>query len=282
MEQFKYIIDKINDTSFCTHPFKYLYIEDLFSKEHFEIITQHSQINIPPVDNTEKLIDVIQQNKYSPVKFPGCTTSIKKYLQWYNSPKEKRYQDNLLEGFGISFRMHTYESKFIKELIAFLNGNLFQTTLKNKFELAGENTIETAIQKYMSGYEISPHPDIRKKCLTYMVNINTDNKADSMDLHTHFLEFKDDYKYIYDLWDKNPSMERCWVPWEWCETKILHTKNNSVVIFAPYNRSMHAVKLDYDHTKIQRTQIYGNLWYTKGRQSIKSSPNWMDLEKLKP
>jgi hypothetical protein len=132
----------------------------------------------------------------------------------------------------------------------------------------------------MSGYEISPHPDIRKKCLTYMININTDAAAESLDLHTHLMRFKDPWQKIYDFWDSNPSIDRCWVPWQWCSDTFIHAKNNSIVMFAPNNRSLHAVKLDYDHLDFQRTQIYGNLWYTKGYGSITQRPNWRQLERM--
>jgi hypothetical protein len=38
----------------------------------------------------------------------------------------------------------------------------------------------------------------------------------------------------------------------------------------------HAVKLEYDHLKFQRTQLYGNLWYHE-KLSEKSNINDIDL-----
>ena len=51
-------------------------------------------------------------------------------------------------------------------------------------------SIDTGIQKYLDGYEISPHPDLRKKVLTFMININTSEQAFKESYHTHYLEFK--------------------------------------------------------------------------------------------
>ena len=50
-------------------------------------------------------------------------------------------------------------------------------------------------------------------------------------------------------------MDRCWVPWHWCETIKKQTDNNSVVIFAPDDDTIHAVNTDYQHLDYQRTQI---------------------------
>ena len=53
------------------------------------------------------------------------------------------------------------------------------------------------------------------------------------------------------------------------------SKNNTLVMFQPSNDTLHAIKLDYDHTKFQRTQIYGNLMYTNPKQFKKIT--WRDL-----
>lgn len=41
------------------------------------------------------------------------------------------------------------------------------------------------------------------------------------------------------------------------------SENNSMVIFHPDNNppTLHAIRLNYNHLKYQRTQIYGNLMY---------------------
>ena len=49
---------------------------------------------------------------------------------------------------------------------------------QEKFGIEYQNcNIDGGIQKYLDGYELSPHPDIRLKAATFMVNINPDQKA---------------------------------------------------------------------------------------------------------
>ena len=144
-----------------------------------------------------------------------------------------------------------------------MNSDIFHNTLRNKFNIDKNTTIISAIQKNLSGYEISPHPDVRQKCLTYLLNINNNIQIEKEDCHTHLLEFKKEYKYISDIWEKNKNINRCWVPWDWCNTIKTMNQNNSMLIFKPDNNppTLHAIKLKYNHLKYQRTQIYGNLMY---------------------
>lgn len=277
MSQFNYILEKINDAWFQVDPFEFLYIEDFLSDEHFELITKHPQVNFPEFENIDDLVDHLKANDYEPVPFPGCTTDIGQYVKWYKTGKGSTpsHAQDLIEGFGIAFRMMKHHNPTIDALLKFLNSEEFLNCLKNKFGKSGDVRVETAIQKYMTGYEISPHPDIRKKCLTYMLNINPDENAHEYGMSTHFMKFKPEKMHIQELWEKDKDTERFWVPWDWCETVFEQKANNSITIFAPYDKSMHAVKLDYDMLKTQRTQVYGNLWYHKSNTSKK--PTWKDF-----
>ena len=57
------------------------------------------------------------------------------------------------------------------------------------------------------------------------------------------------------------------------------SENNSMLIFHPDNNppTLHAIRLNYNHLKYQRTQIYGNLMYDNPPY-IKPS-NYKDLLK---
>jgi hypothetical protein len=168
----------------------------------------------------------------------------------------------------MAWRLMDNRSADSLEIVRFLNSSLFLDILKQKFNVVADTTVSTEIQKYLSGYEISPHPDIRTKCLTYLVNINTDDEAETMEIHTHLLKFKPEYSGAYEYWKTNTSIDRCWVPWGWCDTEKKINKNNTLVMFAPGNDTLHAVKLNYSHLNFQRTQLYGNLWY-KNRTKAK-------------
>lgn len=274
--RFNYLLNKITDTPLKTSPFEFLYIENFFSDDDFEEIVNDQQINQPVYKTNVDMINGVLKAGYKPVPFPGCTTDVHEYLSQIESNKKIKYHnDDILEGFGMSMRMQSYHSHTLQHLMHFLNTEEFKKVCMNKFGKTGAVTIETAIQKYLTGYEISPHPDIRKKCLTYMVNINP-HKDES--LGTHFMKFKDDKKLIQDYWENTPTVDRCWVPWDWCETEFKQEKNNSITMFAPSNNTIHAVKLDYDHKQYQRTQIYGNTWYKNARNLTRE--NWKVLKNL--
>jgi hypothetical protein len=144
-----------------------------------------------------------------------------------------------------------------------MNSHRFHEALVQKFNITDETRVLTAIQKNLTMYEISPHPDINEKALTYLLNINRDDECEEMEIHTHLLRFKEEYTAVEDFWENAPSIKRCWVPWGWCETVKTISKNNSIVMFQPNSKpaSLHAIKLDYDHFQSQRTQVYGNLMY---------------------
>lgn len=278
-EEFGYIIDKLRAASFRSDPFRHLVIDDLFTAEHFAAITTASEVARAPLSRTEDLIDDLEASGYRIQSFPGCTTSREEYLACYNEgawPVDK----GLLEGFGLTMRLQQYETELLSQVVAFFNGDAFQTALAEKFGVERPTRVDTAIQKYMHGYEISPHPDVRRKALTYMININTSPASEAAAIHTHLLRFKPERAYVQSFWENNPKAERCWVPWDWCESVTETRANNSVVLFAPGCDTLHAVKLRYDHLAYQRTQIYGNLWYHD--EPLAHQPSYQDLDALVP
>lgn len=280
MEDFNYLIDKIYEADFQSEPFKFIYVEDFFTQDHFDRITACQQIKVPQFNSTEEMCKELSQTyKYKPQPFPGCTTSVDSYLEWYNNQDKGKGVANqdLLEGYGIAFRLKHYQDDILEELVDFFNSQAWHKCIKKKFKKTGETGVDTAIQKYVSGYEISPHPDIRRKCATYMININTDDEAEHLGLHTHFMKFKDDKKWIAEQWKNKIDTDTCWVPWDWATTDYEHSKNNSITMFAPDYNTLHAVKLDYDHTKLQRTQVYGNLWYKNDSIPKVKKANWKTL-----
>ena len=262
IREFGYLIDKIKNADFAIDPYKHITIDNFLSVEHFKAITAAKEVNLPKPKSTEDLISNLQLHGYEIQEFPGCTTSAKDYLACYNSNKWP-VDKEILEGFGLTFRLKKYNTNLLEKLVDFLNTDEFKLSLKAKFDVTRKTYIETAIQKYLHGYEISPHPDIRRKALTYMLNINPSEKSEKMNIHTYLMKFKPERKYILNFWENNIDVERCWVPWSWCESEVEISKNNSIIIFAPSNDTLHAVKLEYDHLEFQRTQLYGNLWYEK-------------------
>jgi len=283
MSEFDYLIDKIDSATFCEEPFTHINILDFFNKEHFGKIIAEEQILRGKFDSVEEMIDDLLNQEYKPQHFPGCITSIEKYIKFINNPDVfnrkliKGYGRNTIEGYGLTMRLQKYRSDFLSKLIEFLNGDRFKQCIMNKFDVSGDVDIETAIQKNLSGYEISPHCDTRRKALTYMINIYTSADSELASIHTHLLKFKPERKYLYDFWRYNKDIDTCWVPWSWCETVKETTFNNSIIIFKPGFDTLHGVKLAYDHLAYQRNQIYGNLWYQENHHRYTGSYKMVDI-----
>tara|TARA_R100001591_G_scaffold67014_1_gene76245 strand:- start:329 stop:1195 length:867 start_codon:yes stop_codon:yes gene_type:complete len=278
-DKFKYISEKILDSNIEEYPFKHVVIEDLLSKEHLDMILNDSQIHFDEVENTKELIETLFKKNYAVQTFPGCIVNPSEYIERYEKKDFPigKGKDLPIEAFGMTFRLTQYNNPLIKELVEYMNGMEFKDALVRKFDLKFETNIVTAIQKNLSHYEISPHPDVREKGLTYLLNINKDSSIDDEPVHTHLLKFKKEWEFIYDYWKTNLSENRCWVPWDWCDTAKMTNKNNSIVIFSPDVDTLHGVKLNYDHTKFQRTQLYGNLM---GIGKVIPQMNWRKLEAM--
>lgn len=276
--KFNYLKEKILNAKFEYLPFKHIVIDNFFTPEHFSQIISNDQIHFDPHTTTEDVINTLIKKGYGIQQFPGCSKNPAEYLhslKTNNWPTERN--GTPIESFGITFRLNKFKSDFLKSVVEYLNGDDFHSILKSKFELNNPTNIITAYQKNLSKYEISPHPDTRRKALTYLININKDSSVDNEPVHTHLLEFKPEYEYVKEEWATKTQYDRCWVPWKWCNTVKTINKNNSIVLFAPSNDTLHAVKLDYDHTQYQRTQLYGNLMYPNAAHLPQR--NYKQLEK---
>lgn len=273
---FTYLSEKIFEAKFQENPFNHIYIENFLSEEHFLEIINSSEINSKSYKNDEELIENLINNGFKPIGFPGCITDIEKYIKWHKG-NLKTSLHSACEGFGMALRLFNFKSEILKELNLFISSNEFNETIAEKFKINfKECTIDTGIQKYLDGYEISPHPDVRKKATTFMVNINPNQNSEKVNYHTHYLKFKKEYEYVKEFWKGNENIDRVWVPWNWTKSIKQQTKNNSIVLFSPSNDTLHAVKAKYDHLTTQRTQLYGNLWYNS--QPAKKTLEWEYLD----
>ena len=280
-ENFTYLIDKIKKAKFQELPFKHLELNEFLNEKDFNEITSSREINLPEQETDENLFEELFKYGYKIIPFPGAITDHKQYIENHKRriPIESH---SACESSGVVLRLMKPNTKILIDLKNFIESKEFNLVLAEKFNLDLEQcSIDTGIQKYLDGYEISPHPDLRKKALTFMININTSEQAFKESYHTHYLEFKINKNYVKEYWKGNPYAERCWIPWDWCVTKKQQKNNNSIVIFSPSFDSLHAIKANYSHLKNQRTQIYGNLWYKNeiGYDFIESNQNldWNQL-----
>lgn len=260
--KFQYILDKINATPISSDPFSHLYIDNVFDDNDFQEIIKSQDIKIDPAVDDKELFDSLFANGYRIVEFPGCTENYKEYIAWHKEKQISKKTNSSCEGFGVVLRQENPKTNIIKELDSFLNSQSFIECISQKFDIySGDCNYDCGIQKYLDGYEISPHPDVRRKALTYMVNINPDENSHNLNHHTHYLKFKNEFDYVRVYWEGNKEIDTCWVPWSWCATCSRQTENNSLVIFSPSSDTLHGVKANYNHLNNQRTQLYGNLWY---------------------
>ena len=239
-------------------------------------ILSSTEISSLQASNDGDLIKGLQEKGFKPISFPGCGTDIKKYIDWHKGVKNVNHH-SACEGYGMVFRLFEFPTQILKELNDFLTGNAFNKVVAEKFDVEYDDCItDGGIQKYLDGYEISPHADQRKKAVTFMVNINPSEDSEKLNYHTHYLKLKKPYSYIEEFWSGNESIDRSWIPWGWAETMKEQRKNNSIVMFSPSNDTLHGVKAEYNHLKTQRTQLYGNIFYKQDPSSTKLE--WEDLE----
>lgn len=274
---FRYLIEKIAVKDFEVEPFKHIYIEDFFSKEHFEEILASDEISSPSAISDKELFDGLLQKGFKPIPFPGCITDINKYIDWHQYGNTASHH-TACEGFGMALRLYEFPSRILQELNQFLVSEEFNRAIAAKFDINfDECDIDGGIQKYLDGYEISPHPDIRRKAATFMVNINPSKISEKRNHHTHYMKFKRSHSYVEEFWAGNEEIDRAWVPWDWAETIKQQKKNNTIVLFSPSNDTLHGVKASYNHLETQRTQLYGNLWYKDTKAVRKLEWEQLDL-----
>lgn len=278
---FDYLLDKIADAEMSDVPFAHVEIADFLTDEHFQAITHERQIALDSVATTEDLLDTLEASGYQIIPFPGCALSKSQYLKWFNGDSRKSLHP-ATEGFGMVCRLTRYDSPIVKELDEFFRSDRLRALLVEKFGIEADIQVDAGIQKYLHGYEISPHPDTRRKALTWMLNLNPSDGSEHLDFHTHYMRLKDEWRFIGEFWRYNPDVDRCWLPWDWCTTVKQQARNNTIVFFSPTDDSIHAVKASYDHLRTQRTQAYGNLWYQpadlkivdSGAFRLKESLDW--------
>ena len=258
---FDYLIEKVRYAPFEKVPFRHIYIENFFEQSHFNKIIESVEVSSPSCKTDEDLIDALENKGFTPINFPGTTTNVSNYLEARKLGMSIG-KSKLCEGVGVVMRQQKFQTEIIQALTSFLFGEEFNKVVAEKFGIKFEECrIDGGIQKYLDGYEISPHPDIRSKATTFMININPSAISENLNHHTHYCDLKPEYSYLHEFWENNQDIDRCWVPWNWTTTSKQQTKNNSIVLFAPSSFSMHAVKAEYNHLISQRTQLYGNLWF---------------------
>jgi hypothetical protein len=220
------------------------------------------EISPPSASGVTELIDGLIHNGFKPIEFPGCVTDVDNYIRWHEDNVAVAHH-SACGGFGMALRLQSFQSPVLEAVDRVLKSDSFNRKISEKFGITFDDCVaDSGIQKYLDGYEISPHPDTRSKAATFMVNINPSSRSESLNYHTQYLKLKNSRRYVQAFGEGNESVDRAWVPWDWAETVKRQTsnvkrqnKNNSIVLFSPSNDTLHAVKASYDHLQTQRTRL---------------------------
>lgn len=272
---FKYLLDKLNAAEIRSDPFPHIYLEKFLGQRDFDAVVSSPEVTLPAAANIDELFSILDALSFQPIEFPGCTKSRAEYVGWLETAIKPKDTHAACEGKGMALRCTTSRSEVVRSLGAFFESRELLDLLTHKFGITAPTQLDCGLQKYLNGYEISPHPDIRQKALTWMLNVNPGSSTEALDYHTHFMTFRPEWDFVGRFWRDTPNAETCWVPWQWCETRKRQTVNNTIVVFSPRHDTLHAVRARYDHLPAQRTQFYGNLWYKP--QSLTFRPTFQDF-----
>jgi hypothetical protein len=160
--RFKYLLDKLQEARIHLDPFEHIYIEDFLSADDFSEIIACHQISIGKSVSHEHLLLSLIDCGYGAQKFPGCTPSLIEYIRFLNGEIKSANIDTC-ETMGMALRLQNIHTPILEDLLSFLSSDKFVQLLVNKFSINEKCHHDYGIQKYLTGYEISPHPDIKRK-----------------------------------------------------------------------------------------------------------------------
>jgi len=276
----KSVLHKIDAAEVRAEPFRHLYIADLLEPQDFDAVVRSPAVDFGPCASDKELCARLEQHGWQIKAHPGCIVDLDEYLRWHAGETTTVRNQETCEGFGVAFRLRMFAEARLRDIAAFFESDEFLGALARKLDIDyAATTKEAGLHKYLDGYEISPHPDWRKKALTVMINVNPSPISEQLDFHTHYLSLKPRWQFIQEFWANNPEIDRCWVPWDWCDTVYRQTANNSMVAFAPGNDTFHAVRVRYRHLETQRTQFYANLNF-RTSSTMPKMCSWRDFQRL--
>ncbi len=256
--EFQYLLDKINNAKIVKYPFEHIYIENFFNKKHLDIILKNKDIHFDECENLNELLEKLNKN-YKIVSNPGCVTNIYNYIKQINN-----YVGNTnktINSSGIAFQYNERDEN-IKNIMEFIRNKNFKESLLNVFNIKNidyDSNSPGRLTKQLSGYQISPHPDVKETLVSILININKDDSINKYDVHTKLHILKDEFKYIYDYWNNHPEINRNWLPWEYTTPVFNNNKNNTLIAWSPNSHTLHSIKCFYNHLKFQRTVIYSDI-----------------------
>ena len=280
MRKLEYLIEKIIEAKPRKTPYKHFIIENYLEQKELEEILADTRTNTEECIDDGALCRELEKKGYQPSWLPGSTDNVEDYLASRTEKKEIS-MNTTCKSKGMAFALKRKSGgSALDEVINYMRCDKYWETIYDKCNInKNDKQRYVAYTKYLDGHEISPHTDSRHKPVTFLLNLNHKNLKIPNESNTRIMKLKKEYRYIAEYWKYNKNVDRCWLPWECCETINIHSKNNSLLIIPASNISFHAIKLDYNHLKSQRSMIYGSAWGKSER--FYECPTWEDLE-IKP
>lgn len=278
--KFDYLLQKIRNAPIRLEPYPHIIIPNFFNQDDYNALLSSqlamvkpdgktSQLTLPQVSNRDELRIELDRHGWQPISYPGAI--------------EGATGDDLLSrptGSGLVYKLTNKQADGptgIRTLLhKFLVGKDSQVadTLLSKFGKepgSGWNVYE--YNKDLNGYEISPHPDVSGKLITYQVNLAEDDRLAEYNLATRLLSIKPEHQADIDR--LAAERERPWGLWKWFnEVATVPFVGNTFFAFAPADNTYHAVKLEeYPETEQQRTMIRG---FVISKRLLRRAPrsNW--------
>ena len=84
MENFQYLIDKIQNSKIIESPYSHIYIENFFDEEDFSKIINSNRVNTKNYKNNDELFESLFSLGYKTIDFHGCINNVKDYNAWHS------------------------------------------------------------------------------------------------------------------------------------------------------------------------------------------------------
>ncbi len=276
---FDHAVRKIKAQPIETDPFPHIYVEEIF----------------PPAYYRAMLDRIAAVGKFVPTLYPGVAVDLSaKTFRDYGLTCENFEKDEelsclhhflksdefsrlLLEKFSASDSWGPRGSAIPVEKHAYFKGG------------QGDFTCVFDLHKDLPGYEISPHPDVTSKIVTFLFYFTPNDDlnrfgtmlcrvkpgceeklahASRSKLSSLLLRATEPFVgKAYGLGQKDK-----WFPWDLFDVvKVAQAKPNSLLVFAPNSESYHAVRMDIapDHPLQERQTLRGFI------RSGKNSSNYV-------
>lgn len=246
---FPEVLQAIRRAPILRDPFPHIYVKEIFQPAFFR-----------------QLLDAIAAKAvFEPAVYPGVSVDL----------KAENFHDH-----GLACA-NAQEVPELARLRAFLKSNAFSRTLlerfadptawgergsaippeKHKFFADGRDDFTTVfdLHKDLPGYEITPHPDVEEKIITFLFYLTPND--DLSRFGTMLCRPKPEH--LADIAGRTEprrdgliarltrsavgryGLDQVWLPWEWFEiAKIAEARANSFVAFAPNAESYHAVRMN--------------------------------------